>query len=75
MLNNTKQVRYSHPHCSCYIFLPIFLFCHYRVEGEEKRKQGKQQKRSENLGKRKTDKKEKQKKQAIKKGRVVPGFR
>ena len=46
-----------------------------RVEGEEKRKDFKQKKRSENIGKRKTDKKEKVKKMAIKKGRVVPGFR
>jgi hypothetical protein len=47
----------------------------FRVEHEEKRKHGKQQKRNENLGKRKSDKKDKMKKLAIKKGRIVPGFR
>ena len=46
-----------------------------RVEGEENRKKMQQQKRSENIKKRKQDIKQSKLKKASKKGRSIPGFR
>ena len=46
-----------------------------RVEGEENRKKMQQQKRSDNIKKRKQDIKQSKLKKASKKGRSIPGFR
>merc|ERR1711997_715717 len=46
-----------------------------RVEGEENRKKMQQQKRSDNIKRRKQDIKQSKLKKASKKGRSIPGFR